>query len=118
MQKDGLDWHFADECRPAKCGVYQVTKSKTSIPLAATPRLAHLFDRSSPEPFFKGSKVAELEETGSNLSPTGALVYAKREFLSSARCAREAMAVSRSRHVKSRIITGFQMARQVWIAYP
>jgi len=69
MQKDGLDWHFADECRPAKCGVYQVTKSKTSIPLAATPRLAHLFDRSSPEPFFKGSKVAELEETGSNLSP-------------------------------------------------
>ena len=35
----------------------------------ATPRLAHLFERSSPKPFFKGSKVAELEETGSNLSP-------------------------------------------------
>ena len=26
------------------------------------PRLANLFDRSSPEPFFKGSKSAELEE--------------------------------------------------------
>jgi hypothetical protein len=24
MQKDGLDWHFADECRPTKWGVYRV----------------------------------------------------------------------------------------------
>ena len=62
-------------------------------------RLADLFDRVTPQPFFKGSKVPELEELAltetqlleqtaallgaslAQLVKAGTLVYAKREFL-------------------------------------
>jgi hypothetical protein len=63
------------------------------------PRLADLFDSQTPQPFFKGSKVPELEELTlpetqlleqtaallgvslAQLVKSGAIVYAKREFL-------------------------------------
>jgi hypothetical protein len=63
------------------------------------PRLADLFDRQTPQPFFKGSKVSALEESAlteaklleqtasilgvslAQLVKAGTLVYAKREFL-------------------------------------
>jgi Telomere resolvase ResT/TelK catalytic domain len=65
----------------------------------ALPRLADLFDSQTPQPLFKGSKVSALEELAltetqfleqtaallgvslAQLVKTGALVYAKREFL-------------------------------------
>src|SRR4029077_4358929 len=68
-------------------------------PWQALPRLADLFDPDAPQPFFKGSKVPELEELAltetqlleqtaallgvslAQLVRAGALVYAKREFL-------------------------------------
>ena len=68
-------------------------------PWQALPRLADLFDRDTPQPFFKGSKVPELEELAltetqlleqtaallgvslAQLVKAGTLVYAKREFL-------------------------------------
>ena len=66
----------------------------------ALPRLAALFDPSTQQNFFKGSKVPELEELAltetqlleqtaallgvslAQLVKAGVLVYAKREFLS------------------------------------
>jgi hypothetical protein len=75
-------------------------RSKTAAnPWQGLPRLADLFDRATPQPFFKGSKVPGLEELAvtethlleqtaallgvslAQLLRTGALVYAKREFL-------------------------------------
>src|SRR6266446_4886484 len=68
-------------------------------PWQALPRLADLFDPDAPQPFFKGSKVPELEELAltetqlleqtaalldvslAQLVKAGVLVYAKREFL-------------------------------------
>ena len=68
-------------------------------PWQALPRLADLFDPEAPQPFFKGSKVPELEELAltetqlleqtaallgvslAQLVKAGVLVYAKREFL-------------------------------------
>src|SRR5271166_2200394 len=68
-------------------------------PWQALPRLADLFDSQTPQPFFKGSKVPELEDmvltepqlleqtaallgvSLAQLVKTGAIVYAKREFL-------------------------------------
>ena len=72
---------------------------KNPDPWLDSPRLADLFDRAVPQPFFKGSKSAELEEmtltepqlleqtaallgvSPAQVVRTGALVYAKREFL-------------------------------------
>ena len=75
-------------------------RSKTAAnPWQWLPRLADLFDRATPQPFFKGSKVPGLEELAvtethlleqtaallgvslAQLLRTAALVYAKREFL-------------------------------------
>ena len=80
------------------------SRTKRRKPAAAAdpwqaPRLADLFDRVTPQPFFKGSKVPELEELAltetklleqtaallgvslAQLVKAGTLVYAKREFL-------------------------------------
>jgi hypothetical protein len=75
------------------------TRSKPAAdPWQDLPRLADLFNQ-TPQPFFKGSKVPELEDTVltesqlleqtaallgvslAQLVKTGAIVYAKREFL-------------------------------------
>ena len=82
-------------------------RSKTAAnPWQGLPRLADLFDRATPQPFFKGSKVPGLEELAltethlleqtaallgvslAQLLRTGALVYAKREFLNHKYCRR------------------------------
>ena len=82
--------------RPAKS---RNQRRKPADPWQALPRLADLFDRDTPQPFFKGSKVPELEELAltetklleqtaallgvslAQLVKAGTLVYAKREFL-------------------------------------
>ena len=74
-------------------------KPADADPWQALPRLADLFDRVTPQPFFKGSKIPELEELAltetqlleqtaallgvslAQLVKAGTLVYAKREFL-------------------------------------
>src|SRR5271165_5662945 len=75
------------------------SKPAAADPWQALPRLADLFDRQTPQPFFKGSKVSALEESAltetqlleqtaallgvslAQLVKAGTLVYAKREFL-------------------------------------
>jgi hypothetical protein len=81
----------------------KTTETRRSKPAAdpwqALPRLADLFDSQTPQPFFKGSKVPELEELAlpetqlleqtaallgislAQLVKSGAIVYAKREYL-------------------------------------
>ena len=72
---------------------------RVANPWQRLPRLADLFEGTLPQPFFKGSKVPELEELAltetqlleqtatllnvslAQLVRAGALVYAKREFL-------------------------------------
>ena len=84
--------------RPAKSRTKR-RKPADPDPWQALPRLADLFDRDTPQPFFKGSKVPELEELAltetklleqtaallgvslAQLVKAGTLVYAKREFL-------------------------------------
>src|SRR5271165_3741140 len=74
-------------------------KPAAADPWQALPRLADLFERQTPQPFFKGSKVSALEESAltetqlleqtaallgvslAQLVKAGTLVYAKREFL-------------------------------------
>jgi len=74
-------------------------RAKALKPANPLPKLAALFEPSTPQNFFKGSKVPELEELAlsetqlleqtaallgvslAQLVRAGALVYAKREFL-------------------------------------
>ena len=83
--------------RPAKSRTKR--RKPAADPWQSLPRLVDLFDRVTPQPFFKGSKVPELEKLGltetklleqpsallgvslAQLVKAGTLVYAKREFL-------------------------------------
>ena len=85
--------------RHAKSRTKRRKPAAAADPWQALPRLADLFDRVTPQPFFKGSKVSELEELAltetklleqtaallgvslAQLVKAGTLVYAKREFL-------------------------------------
>ena len=84
---------------PAPVPKRRAKAQKPANPWLALPRLAALFDPSTQQNFFKGSKVPELEELAltetqlleqtaallgvslAQLVRAGALVYAKREFL-------------------------------------
>jgi hypothetical protein len=84
---------------PARVPKRRAKAQKPANPWLALPRLAALFDHSTQQNFFKGSKVPELEELAltetqlleqtaallgvslTQLVRAGALVYAKREFL-------------------------------------
>jgi hypothetical protein len=85
--------------RHAKSRTKRRKPAAAADPWQALPRLADLFDRDTPQPFFKGSKIPELEELAltetqlleqtaallgaslAQLVKAGTLVYAKREFL-------------------------------------
>jgi hypothetical protein len=87
-------------CPPARVPKRRAKAQKPANPWLALPRLAALFDSSTQQNFLKGSKVPELEELAltesqlleqtaallgvslAQLVRAGALVYAKREFLS------------------------------------
>src|ERR1700751_2725815 len=84
---------------PARVPKRRAKAQKPANPWLALPRLAALFDSSTQQNFFKGSKVPELEElaltetqlleqtagllglTLPQLVRAGALVYSKREFI-------------------------------------
>jgi hypothetical protein len=84
---------------PARVPKRRAKAQKPANPWLALPRLAALFDPSTQQNFFKGSKVSELEELTltetqlleqtaallgvslAQLVRAGALVYAKREFI-------------------------------------
>jgi hypothetical protein len=79
--------------------IVQSQSKPAADPWQDLPRLADLFDSQTPQPFFKGSKVPELEELAlpetqlleqtaallgvslAQLVKSGAIVYAKREYL-------------------------------------
>src|SRR6201981_187050 len=87
------------QASPARGAKRRAKALKPANPWLALPKLAALFEPSAPQNFFKGSKVPELEELAlsetqlleqtaallglslAQLFRTGALVYAKREFL-------------------------------------
>ena len=95
-------WLFLRVCKPPLATPNLGTKRRkpaAADPWQALPRLAGLFDRDTPQPFFKGSKIPELEELAltetqlleqtaallgaslAQLVKAGTLVYAKRDFL-------------------------------------
>jgi hypothetical protein len=96
------DFGLADAAKFLERDARRKTRTKRRKPVNpwhALPRLADLFDHDAPQPFFKGSKVPELEELAltetqlleqtaallgvslGQLVKAGTLVYAKREFL-------------------------------------
>jgi hypothetical protein len=87
------------QASPARGAKRRAKALKPANPWLSLPKLAALFEPSTPQNFFKGSKVPELEELAltetqlleqtaallsvslAQLVRAGALVYAKREFL-------------------------------------
>ena len=87
------------QASPARGAKRRAKALKPANPWLALPKLAALFEPATPQNFFKGSKVPELEELAlsetqlleqtaallgvslAQLVRAGALVYAKREFL-------------------------------------